>query len=512
MDTPATHPNTPVPDPSESDQIEQELAQAMAGHDVEQLMAQQAAGAVPPPTTTGDTQAREKDRPAIGGNLVRGRVAAVHGDDVFVDLPGMGGKNQGVVPLMQFDRPPRVGSIMDFVVQGQDASQGLTMLSREGAVGRATWDQLRKGMTVEARVVATNKGGLTLEIVGGIEAFIPASQVDLHYVEDLQPFVGQKLKANVQEINHRSQRVVLNRRGYLEAQRQAQQSQLWEQLEVGQSREGTVSGITEYGVFVDLGGLDGLVHVSDISHSRVKKPADVVKPGQTVTVKVLKIDREKQRVSLGMKQAEPDPWLGIDQRLHVGDAISARVVRVVDFGAFVEVEPGIEGLVPISELSWKRVHRPSEVVKDGDVLKLSVLRVELDKRRISLSLKQAQGDPWTGAEQKYEKGGLVNATVVSVTEFGAFVEIEQGVEGLVHISELADRRVDRVEDVLQVGQNHQLRVLEIDPEQRRVRLSLKAVKNYNPDQGKASAAGADARKKSPPARKKPSKPLKGGIE
>jgi len=520
MDTPH---NSKSNTPEEIDaEIERELAQALGDSDMEQILA---GTMTPPPKAPPETPPEgstppDSTRTAPGASdtgsdphkMVRGRIAGVQRDDVFVDLHGIDGKNQGIVPLSQFERPPRPGSIMDFVIERHDPSQGWVILSREGAVSRTTWDQLRRGSVVEARVVATNKGGLELELIGGVRAFMPASQVGLHYVEDLESFVGQKLRARVQEINRASKKIVLSRRQDLESQRQAKQAQLWEEIQVGQTRQGTVSGVMDYGVFVDLGGTDGLIHVSDISHSRVDKPSDTISVGQEVTVKVLSIDKEKQRIGLGMKQTEPDPWRGIADRLRPGDYLSVRVVRAVDFGAFVEVEPGVEGLVPISELSWKRIGSPTEVIEEGDVIRLVVLSIDPEQHRISLSLKQAMGDPWVGAEHKYPKDNLVDAQVRSITDFGAFVELEQGVEALVHISELSDRRVNCVEDVLQIGQRQQFRVLDVDETQRRMRVSLKAVAAPAQDPGVSLTKREAHKMRQTKAGKKPAKPLKGGIE
>ena len=495
--------------------IERELADALGDQNIEQMMENADPAASPPDP---DTPTPTPQGPSSQRQLVRGRISAIRGDDVFVDLRGSDAKNQGLVPLTQFERAPWVGSIMDFVVERLDESQGLVILSREGAVGRATWEELRKGSVVEARVVSTNKGGLELEMVGGIRAFMPVSQIDLHYVEDTEPLVGEKLRAQVQEINPRSRKIVLSRRQFLESERQSKQAQFWKEIEVGQTRQGVVTGIADYGLFVDLGGVDGMVHVSDMSYSRVDQPADVAKVGQTVQVKVLKIDREKQRIGLGIKQIEPDPWQGVANRLKAGDHLSARVVRTVDFGAFVEVEPGVEGLVPVSELSWKRIGKPSDVVNVGDVLRLIVQTIDPEKCRISLSLKQVDGDPWIGAERKFEKGSLVDASVLSITDFGAFVELTPGVEGLVHISELADHRVDRTDDILTIGQKQQFRVLEVDEEKQRISLSLKAVANppsaqpSRDDSATTHFHGNDRSAGKSKAQKKPGKPLKGGIE
>lgn len=383
-------------------QLEHELAQQLEGHDIDRLMDQAMATDASKDEPSAHTSA------CSGPELVRGRIVAVQADDVFVDLHGLGGKDQGVVPLGQFERSPRIGSVMDFVVESRDPSQGLVTLSREGAVGRATWDQLCAGRVVEARVTATNAGGLELEMVGGIRAFMPASQVDLLYVKDLQSFVGQKLHAQIHKVDRRAKKLVLNRRGLLESQLKAQRQRLWDELDVGQMREGKVTGVADYGVFVDLGGLDGLVHVSDMSHDRVDKPSDLVSSGDTVTVKVLKIDREKERISLGLKQAQPDPWQGLGDRVRGGDRLTGRVVRITDFGAFVEVEPGVEGLVHISELAKQHIDSVSDVLSVGQVQPFRVLSVDVRQHRIRLSMKAvdepATGGP-TGASQGSKRVG-----------------------------------------------------------------------------------------------------------
>lgn len=485
------------------EELQREISEALGEQSYEQMMAAASAG----PGEAGGEESSGK--PA--SQLVRGKVAEVRGEDVFVNLHGWDGKFQGVVPLSQFERSPRVNSIMDFVVQAVDESQGLVILSREGAVGRATWDTLAVGQNVEARVTGVNKGGLELELVGSIKAFMPASQVDVRFVDGLEGYVGQKLQATVEKIDRKAKSVVLSRRRLLEAQKKALREKLWKEIEVGQVRSGVVTSVMEYGAFVDLGGADGLVHVSDMSYQRVEKPAEVLKVGQGVEVKVLKLDRENERISLGIKQVQPDPWEEVLKRVKAREHVTGRVVRLVEFGAFVELEPGVEGLAPVSELSWKRVHKPAEVLTEGEVKRWLILEVDGEKKRISLSLKQAEGDPWVGAERRYAKNSLVEGTVLSVTEFGAFVEIQPGLEGLVHISELADRKVNRVEDVMGVGQKHQLRVLDIDETKKRVRLSLRAVTNPRGD-AESEAGEATAATPFKPVPKKPMKRLKGGIE
>lgn len=506
------NPNTDPQTPSQLNaELEKEIQDALGGNTVEQLVeqsvAQQQAAAA------ADNAKEESSSQRFEYEVKRGRITLIRESDVFVELGGVDGKNQGVVSLQQFDRPPRIGSIMDFVVERFDETEGLMHLSREGAVSRATWEQLQKGAVIEARVVAHNKGGLELELVGGIRGFMPASQIDLHHVDDLASFVGQKFTASVQEIDRKSKKVVLSRRRFLEQEREVLRKKMWETLEVGQTIEGTVRSVVDFGAFVDLGGVDGLLHISDMSYTHVTKPADVVKAGQKVTVKVLKLDHEAKKVRLGLKQAQPDPWAGIGDRLRAGDAVTGRVVRLADFGAFVEIEPGVEGLLPLMEISWKRIGKPADTLQEGNVLRLKVLSVDSEKRRVSLSLKQAQGDPWVGASHKLPVGGQIEATVVRVVDFGAFVEVEAGLEGLVHISELADRRVNTVDEILKVGEKKSFRVLEVDEDNRRLRLSLKAPKeNAAPEAGAAQGgkpSAAPTTKPLPP-RQKPAN-LKGGM-
>jgi small subunit ribosomal protein S1 len=501
-----------IPSPESIDaQVERELE----GKSMEDIL-KESAPAPEAPAAEGD------EAPAtFAKELKRGRVSAIDGDNVFIELAGIDNKFQGVVPLIQFERPPRIGSIMDFVLERLDAAEGVVHLSREGAVTRTTWDHLTKGAIVEARVTATNKGGLELEMVGGIKAFMPASQIDLHHIKDLEPLVGEKYHAVVQEIDRKGKRITISRRQFLEQERASKKAKLLEEIEVGQQREGKISNLVEYGAFVDLGGMDGLVHLSDMSYKHITKPGEVVKVGDTVTVKVLKIDKEKGRISLGMKQVTPDPWETLGTKYTVGEQISARILRTADFGAFVELEPGIEGLLPHSELSWKRHVKTSDVVKTGDVVRLVVMQIDIEKRRITLTLKQADGNPWADASGKYATGAMVEGTVISTPEFGAFIELEPGIEGMVHISELADRRVNAVTDILKVGEKKTFRVLDIDPENHRIRLSLKPIKEGAPapKPGERKPAGGApapaARQSARPARPtvgKDGKPLKGGMD
>lgn len=497
-------------------EVEAEIAKALGDKSIDELMQEATEPASAAPSGSAPDSDGADRRDAGGGDdsqvqlaLKRGRISAIQGADVFVELSGLDAKHQGIVPLEQFERPPRVGSIMDFVVERIDEAEGIVVLSREGAVGRTTWDHLRKGSVVEARVTGTNKGGLELELVGRIRAFMPASQIDLHHVDDLETMVGQKLVALVMELDRRGRKVLLSRRRHLEHERESMRRKIWSQIEVGQILEGKVSSLAPYGAFVDLGCVDGLVHVSDISYTRVEDPNDALKVGQPVKVKVLKLDAEQHRISLGLKQVQPDPWEKFAERVQPGSALTGRVVRVMDFGAFIEVEAGIEGLLPIAEMGWSRVRRAEDVAKVGDTLHLAVIQVDAERRRLSLSLKQASDDPWIGAEHKYARGSEVPGRVLSTTDFGAFVELESGVEGMVHISELSPQRVNRVEDVVEVGLTYTFRVLEADEDNRRIGLTLKPAAQAHEDAqarpGQASASGSQARRNPPPN-------LKGGLE
>jgi small subunit ribosomal protein S1 len=294
----------------------------------------------------------------------------------------------------------------------------------------------------------------------------------------------------------------------LEKEQTEAREHLLEELEVGETRTGTVGNITDFGAFVDLGGVDGLVHISDMSWGSVEKVSDMVKPGQQVEVRVLKIDKKRNRISLGMKQALPDPWEHVQERYPVNTQLKARVVRLADFGVFAELEPGVEGLVPMSEMGWSRVRQPSDVVNVGDMIDVVVIRVEMPKRRIALSIKQAQADPWAGVLESYTPQSLVKGKVTRLADFGAFVELAPGIEGLVHISELADRRVRSCSEVVEPGQEVEVRVLGVDAENRRISLSIRAVAapeaaGAMPGQLAADRAGRE--------RKKRKRPLRGGL-
>ncbi len=442
-------------------------------------------------------------------SLRQGRIQQISGDVALVDL---GGKSPGLLPLNEFDddETPRVGMVVDVFIERFDDRDGLFVLSKRKAELESTWAAMEPGAEVEGVVTGMNKGGLEVDIKG-IRAFLPASQVDLYHVHDISVFLQQTIRADVIQADRNDNNVVLSRRKLLEREQAAARERLMGELAEGQVRQGVVRNVTEYGAFVDLGGADGLLHISDMSWSRVKDASQVVEVGQTVEVKVLKIDREKDRISLGLKQIAANPWDGVDRRYASGQKLTGRVTRLADFGAFVEIEPGLEGLVPISEMSWvKRIRHPSEVVQEGAVIEVTVLQVDAQKRRMSLGLRQMEENPWNGASLRYPPDSTVTGKVTRLADFGAFVEVEPGIEGLIHISELADRRVNRPSDVVQPNQEIQVRVLSVDPDNQRLSLSLKAV-TAAPAAVQAADAEAAEKAQSDKQRKR-KRPRRGGLE
>ncbi len=378
------------------DDINQAVSEAMGGLSMEELLksvSQPAAAAEdnldPSRPLRGGRPKAAAEAPAAGSRDRRGRVIAIRDRSIFIDL---GGKSQGVVPLEQFmehDEEPIIGQEYEFTFTGYDNREGLVMLSRRGAVNHGSWDQLHEGDVVEGVVAAANKGGLEVTI-NNIRAFMPAGQVDIRFNSDLNELVGQKIKCQIIEVNRSDRKLVVSRREILEQQAVLDRAKTWSELATGQIREGVVSSVQAYGAFVDIGGVDGLLHVSAMSHTRVADPTKIVKPGDRVQVMVLAVDQEKQRVSLGLKQLQKDPWTSAAEDFPVGMVTESTITRLMDFGAFAELSPGIEGLIHISELATHRVAHAGQVVKPGDKIKVKVLAVDLEKKRISLSAAQVQ--------------------------------------------------------------------------------------------------------------------------
>jgi small subunit ribosomal protein S1 len=412
------------------------------------------------------------------GEIFEGRVIEVTDLGVVVDI---GGKAEGLVPAQEF---VAVGGVIPFepgqTIEVQSVDQekeGYLLLSYLRAHRRRVWDELERAYrsheAVQGRVVERIKGGLVVDI--GVRAFLPASHADLRQVQDLESWIGQEVVCLVLKMNRKRGNVVVSRRALLEQELSAQRQQLLETLQVDSVVTGKVKSITDYGVFVDLGGLDGLIHITDLAWTRVKNPAEVVALGEDIQVKVLKFDREKMRVSLGRKQLEPDPWEYVLEKYPVGTRLHGTVVGITDYGAFVELEPGVEGLVHVSEMTWsRRMRHPSKIVSLGDLVEVVVLDLKPESRRISLGLKQTLPDPWETVMQKYPVGTVVAGRVRNLTDFGAFVELEEGVDGLIHVSDISwTERVQNPGEKFKKGDLVQAKVLKIDTDQRRISLGIK---------------------------------------
>lgn len=355
------------------DEMERQLQEAMGGMSTEALLGE-------------PEQHGKHGKPAAPEGPKKGKVFRIHGQDVFIDLPG--GRSQGVMPLMQFPTPPKIGEEIEVHIEGFDKANGLLILSRKGAAVEANWESVAEGQIVEARVTETNKGGLAV-VVNGIRGFMPISQIELFRVENLEPYVNQRLLCMVTEVDPVERNLVVSRRALLEKEREENREKLWANLAEGQIYQGVVRQVKDFGAFVDIGGVDGLLHVSEMSWERVADARKVLEPGQSVKVVVLKIDREKRKLSLGAKQLVASPWDDAPTKYAPGSTVKGTVSRVADFGAFVELEPAIEGLIHISELAPQRVRRVTDIVKVGQEVQVVVLNVDVAARRISLSLKAA---------------------------------------------------------------------------------------------------------------------------
>jgi small subunit ribosomal protein S1 len=476
---------------SAMEDIDREVKEAMAAMDASDLAELGGHVAV----------GRSSDSTEPGTELV-GTVVSVTNEEIFLEF---GPKTQGIMPRNHFGKkePVEPGRRVDCVVDRFDEESGLLAVSRKGAAQRATWSNLQSGMLVEGRVTGVIKGGLEVDLKG-IRAFMPASHVDIHPMKDISLLLNQVVQAEVLEVDRRHKNVLLSRRKVMEREREQLKEKLRAELEPGQRRKGVVKTIVEYGAFVDLGGIDGLLHIRDLSYGSVAKVEDVLSVGQEVEVLVLKLDKNHERISLGLKQAKPDPWGGVAEKYPVGSKLKVRVVRLADFGAFAELEPGVEGLIPISEMGWSRIHNPKEAVSEGAMVDCVVIRVEPERRRLALSMKQTQTDPWAGVFESYPEQSLVTGKVTRLANFGVFVELAPGVEGLIHISELADRHVKNCAEVVQAGQEVQARVIGVDRDNHRIGLSIKAVNVPSMDE----MAYEPAPKKETKKRKKP---LRGGL-
>jgi small subunit ribosomal protein S1 len=409
------------------------------------------------------------------GEVVRGRVVHIGSSEVLVDV---GYKSEGAIPIEEFHGVlPKVGDEIDVYLEAKEDAEGLIVLSKEKADKIRVWDAVsqayEKGTPVEGRIVEVVKGGLAVDV--GVKAFLPGSQVDLRPVKNLSALVGQTIRAKVIKLNRRRGNVVLSRRAVLEEEREEKKKHTLEVLQEGLVLTGTVKNITDYGAFIDLGGIDGLLHVTDMSWGRVGHPSEIFQVGDQVEVVVLHFDRESGRVSLGYKQKSADPWEHVEEKYPPGTKTRGRVVSLTNYGAFVELEPGVEGLVHVSEMSWtRRVRHPSKIVSVGDEVDVMVLDVNRAAKRISLGMKQVEPDPWTTIHERYAVGQRVTGRVRNLTDFGAFIELEPGVDGLLHISDMSwTRSVSHPSELLKKGQEIETQILNIDTEQKRISLGLK---------------------------------------
>src|SRR5467141_3664207 len=427
-----------------------------------------------------ETFTTEAEEAVSEDRVIKGTVLKLTGTHVVVDI---GTKSEGMLPLsevLDHEGKPKVkpGDEIEVMREKGQTEEGYVNLSHQKAARLHAWDEVEKAhhekRPVKATVIERTKGGLTVDILGA-RAFLPGSQVDLRPIRNLDGMKGQTLEVTVIKVNKKRGNIVVSRKELLEGEQNEKRSKTLEHLEEGSILTGVVKNLTEYGAFVDLGGLDGLLHITDMSWGRLTHPRDLVNVGDQIQVKVLKYDKDKQRVSLGFKQLTPDPWLDAEHRYPVGAHVHGRVISVTDYGAFVELEQGIEGLVHVSEMTWsKRMKHPSKLVNVGDQVDCVVLSVNPQERRISLGMRQLATNPWDSLHDKYPVGATVEGRVRNLTEFGAFIEIEDGIDGLVHVSNLSwTTRVKHPSEVLKKGDKVKAIILAIEPDKRRLSLGVK---------------------------------------
>ena len=411
-----------------------------------------------------------------GKRGLEGTVVAITGESVFLDI---GYKTEGTIPLAEFQaagESPKAGDKMPVSIKGRDP-EGYYELSRIKVERPKDWSALEKAFADKAAIAgvvsAVVKGGMSVDL--GVRAFMPASRSGARDAAEMEKLVGQEIRCRIIKLDVADEDVVVDRRAVLEEEERATKDKRYTEVKEGETVNGTVRSLTDYGAFVDIGGVDALLHVADISWGRVNKPSDVLKVGDKVEARILKVDPAKKRISLGLKQLQPHPWDLVAEKYKVGERIQGSVTRVTDFGAFVELEKGIEGLVHLSEMSWsKKVRKPSDVVNPGDSVDVVVLGVNAPDRRISLGLKQALGDPWADAAEKFPVGSVIEGPVTSIQKFGAFVQVAEGIEGMVHVGDVsAEKRINHPQDVLHTGQVVKAQVLELDIEKRRLRLGMR---------------------------------------
>jgi small subunit ribosomal protein S1 len=424
------------------------------------------------------TASYEKTLNSVNNNeVIKGTVTSINKREVVVNI---GYKSDGVIPASEFRYNPdlAVGDEVEVFIESQENKQGQLVLSHKKARAASSWSRVNEALendeVIKGFVKCRTKGGMIVDVFG-IEAFLPGSQIDVKPIRDYDIFVNKTMEFKVVKINHEFKNVVVSHKALIEAELEAQKKEIMSHLQKGQVLEGTVKNITSYGVFIDLGGVDGLIHITDLSWGRVSKPEEVVSLDQKLNVVILDFDDEKKRIALGLKQLTPHPWDALDENLKVGDKVKGKVVVMTDYGAFVEVAPGVEGLIHVSEMSWSQHLRSAQdILKVGDEVEAVVLTLDRAERKMSLGLKQLKADPWENIEEKFAVGSVHTARVRNFTNFGVFVEIEDGVDGLIHISDLSwTKKVKHPSEFTQIGANIDVQVLEIDKENRRLSLGHK---------------------------------------
>ncbi len=412
------------------------------------------------------------------GQIVKGRIIEVRSKEVLVDI---GYKSEGAISGNEFDdiKTVKVGDEIDVLIERLEDKEGNVILSKEKAEFKKNWDRILliagEGTTVTGKVKSAIKGGLIVNI--GVEAFLPASQIDIIPPKNLTPFIGNTYEFKVVKINVERQNVVLSRRELIEAERTTRRAALLTDMTPGDIRKGVVKNITDFGAFIDLNGLDGLLHITDMSWGRIGHPSEILKVGQELDVVVLDVNREKERVSLGLKQKLANPWEAIESKFTIGQKVKGKVVNLVPYGAFVELEPGVEGLVHVTELSWtKRIAKPSDVLKAGQELEAVVLGINREEQKISLGIRQLETNPWEKAAEKYPPGTRVKGKIRNLTSYGAFLELEEGIDGMIHVSDISwTRKINHPSEVLKKGDEVEAQVLEVDKTNQRIALGVKQI-------------------------------------
>jgi len=414
--------------------------------------------------------------PFAAGNIVKGRVIEVRPKEVLVDI---GYKSEGVISGNEFEdiKAVKVGDECDVLIEKLEDKEGMVVLSKEKAEFKKNWERIlticNEGGTITGKVKGIVKGGLLVNI--GVEAFLPASQIDVTTPKNLTQYVGNSYDFKVVKINQERQNIVLSRRELIEQERTERRQKLLSEMTPGDIRKGTVKNITDFGAFIDLNGIDGLLHITDMSWGRIGHPSEILKVGQDIDVVVLDINREKERVSLGLKQKLANPWDSIEQKYPVGAKVKGKVVNLVPYGAFVEIEPGVEGLIHVTELSWtKRIAKPSDVLKQDQEIEAVVLGINREEQKISLGLRQLETNPWDKAQEKYPPGTRVKGKIRNLTSYGAFIELEEGLDGMIHVSDISwTRKINHPSEVLKKGDEVEAIVLEVDKANQRIAVGIK---------------------------------------